>query len=123
MNHQGPLPPQTSTCDERETSYRFPTWAVGTMQGLELSRNRAGRVRTGRRKQLLFQRDHVCGRDDRAVGLDAVEAPLGMGWWDVTPDQVNTGTSQIPMDTAQFATCRPLAAPPPKHHRHSRGNP
>jgi hypothetical protein len=36
---------------------------------------------------------------------DNDEVPEGKGWWDVTPDQVATGTDQIPAEIDQFSTC------------------
>jgi hypothetical protein len=39
------------------------------------------------------------------TNADGVEVPVGMGWWDVTPDQVGTGTSQTPVDADQLAAC------------------
>jgi hypothetical protein len=30
---------------------------------------------------------------------------LGYGWWDITPDQVGTGSDTAPLDTTQLATC------------------
>lgn len=37
------------------------------------------------------------------TNADPSEVPVGMGWWDVTPDQVGTGNT--PVDPNQFATC------------------
>jgi hypothetical protein len=36
---------------------------------------------------------------------DHVEVPIGYGWWDVTPDQVGTGTGQTPVDISLLMTC------------------
>ncbi|HEY6796132.1 MAG TPA: trypsin-like peptidase domain-containing protein [Kineosporiaceae bacterium] len=39
------------------------------------------------------------------TNADDVQGPVGMGWWDVTPDQLGTGANQSPVDTGQLATC------------------
>jgi hypothetical protein len=39
------------------------------------------------------------------TNADHVEASVGRGWWDVTPDQVGTGAGQTLVDPDQFATC------------------
>jgi hypothetical protein len=36
---------------------------------------------------------------------DPQESPLGYGWWDVTPDQVGTGSGQVLVDTGRLAPC------------------
>jgi hypothetical protein len=36
---------------------------------------------------------------------DPHESPLGYGWWDVTPDQVGTGTGQTLVDTGPLTPC------------------
>ena len=33
------------------------------------------------------------------------EVPIGMGWWDVTPDQVGAGTGQIPVNNDLLSAC------------------
>lgn len=39
------------------------------------------------------------------TNADGIEVPVGMGWWDVTPDQVGTGSGQTLVDTDRLATC------------------
>lgn len=36
---------------------------------------------------------------------DHEKVPVGMGWWDVTPDQVGTGAGQTPLDTSHLTPC------------------
>jgi Trypsin len=39
------------------------------------------------------------------TNADRDEVPVGMGWWDVTPDQVGTVTGTPAVDSNRFATC------------------
>jgi hypothetical protein len=39
------------------------------------------------------------------TNADRAEVPVGMGWWDVTPDQVSTGAGQSPVDPGRFNPC------------------
>lgn len=39
------------------------------------------------------------------TNADGVEAPVGYGWWNVTPDQVGVGADLAAADLSQFATC------------------
>jgi hypothetical protein len=39
------------------------------------------------------------------TNADGTEEPAGMGWWDLTPGQLGTGTGRTPPDTGQLAAC------------------
>ncbi|HEY6795926.1 MAG TPA: trypsin-like serine protease [Kineosporiaceae bacterium] len=39
------------------------------------------------------------------TNADPADTPAGYGWWDVTPDQVGTGTGQTPLDPGPLQPC------------------
>jgi hypothetical protein len=112
-NYRGTALAVCAQATEDVCSFDGTTYASGAIKRLPLG-PLATPTATGTREVMVWCRANAVFTESSPArpalrvsftNADQHEVPAGMGWWDVTPDQVGTGSGQTLVDPGQFATC------------------